>query len=337
VKAVDYRGRRAFSIESPTLEVVVSVEGGHIAAITHKPTGVNPLWLPPWKSIEPTSYSPDKHPEYGRNAESKLLCGILGHNLCLDLFGSPTPDEAALGNSVHGEANFVRHEFSESPGGLTHSCELPMSGLSFTRRLKLLGETLEFEETVRNLSGTDRPIGWTQHVTLGPPFLERGATRFDVPGTKCRTFESDFTNGKGAMAIAQTFDWPKMPGRDGKSYDLSTYWSEPVAAGYVAILMDPHRDRASFTARGKGVALTYDWKRTDFPWLGIWDECHAREHAPWNGRAMTRGMEFGASPFPETRRAMIERRELFGVPGYRWLPARGSATVAYTANLTQAR
>ena len=46
---------------------------------------------------------------------------------------------------------------------------------------------------------------------------------------------------------------------------------------------------------------------------------------------MTLGMEFGASPFPETRRAMIERRELFGMPGYRWLPAMKQATVEYCA------
>ena len=33
-------------------------------------------------------------------------------------------------------------------------------------------------------------------------------------------------------------------------------------------------------------------------------------------------MEFGVSPMPETRRAMIERGTLFGVPTYRWIPAR---------------
>jgi hypothetical protein len=46
---------------------------------------------------------------------------------------------------------------------------------------------------------------------------------------------------------------------------------------------------------------------------------------------VTRGLEFGVSPFPEGRRAMVERWSLFGVPAFRWLGARESVTVDYTA------
>jgi hypothetical protein len=53
--------------------------------------------------------------------------------------------------------------------------------------------------------------------------------------------------------------------------------------------------------------------------------------SPWNGRTMTRGMEFGVSPFPETRRQMIERGTLFDTPCYRWIEARGELTVRYHA------
>jgi hypothetical protein len=97
--------------------------------------------------------------------------------------------------------------------------------------------------------------------------------------------------------------------------------------------MDPHRDRAWFHAWSPSSKLLfgYEWKRTDFPWMGIWEENHSRATAPWNSRTLTRGMEFGASPFPESRKDMIERRELFGVPGYRWLPAKAKITVQYSA------
>ena len=47
------------------------------------------------------------------------------------------------------------------------------------------------------------------------------------------------------------------------------------------------------------------------------------------GRTLTRGMEFGVSPFPETRREMIQRGELFGVPAYGWIPARTRVSVDY--------
>ena len=42
-------------------------------------------------------------------------------------------------------------------------------------------------------------------------------------------------------------------------------------------------------------------------------------------------MEFGVSPFPETRRQMVDRGSLFETPTYRWLPARGRAEAEYWA------
>ena len=61
----------------------------------------------------------------------------------------------------------------------------------------------------------------------------------------------------------------------------------------------------------------------------MWEENHSRTAAPWNGRTLARGMEFGVSPMPESRRVMIARGQLFGVPTYRWIPARSCITVEY--------
>ena len=95
--------------------------------------------------------------------------------------------------------------------------------------------------------------------------------------------------------------------------------------------MSPDRPQAFFVAFSPRLHLAfgYVWNREDFPWLGIWEENRSRTHAPWNGETVTRGMEFGASPFPESRRAMIERGRLFGVPAYRWIPARTRVEVEY--------
>ena len=82
-----YRGRRAAAIENQFLRVTVLQEGGHIAEILDKETGINPLWTPPWRAIEPSAYGPDVYAEYGAGVEGKLLAGIMGHNLCLDIFG----------------------------------------------------------------------------------------------------------------------------------------------------------------------------------------------------------------------------------------------------------
>lgn len=330
---ISYRGRRAFEISNGQLTVTVTQEGGHIAQILHQGTGVNPLWTPPWSSIEPSTYDLKKHPGYGADSEAKLLAGILGHNLCLDLFGGTTEDEAAAGMTVHGESSVAAYDISVEGAALTQRATFPQAQLGFERRLELRGEVLLIRETVENLSGWDRPSAWTQHVTLGPPFIERGVTQFRAPGTKSKVLETDFADGKGLQVVGAQFDWPLCPKKGGGHIDLRVYESASVSAGYTTHLMDPHRDQAFFLGWHPGTKLLfgYIWKRSDFPWLGRWEENTSRHSPPWNGKTLTLGMEFGASPMPETRRAMIERGSLFGMPGYRWLPARKKVTVEYCA------
>jgi hypothetical protein len=111
------------------------------------------------------------------------------------------------------------------------------------------------------------------------------------------------------------------------------YTSAESSGGYAAHLLDKQQERAWFFAyspRSK-VLCGYVWRRSDYPWLGIWEENHSRMNAPWNGRTMTLAMEFGVSPFPESRREMIERQKFLDTPCYRWLPARAQLSVEYYA------
>lgn len=336
---VRYRDRRAVQVENDNIRVTVLVEGGHIAEILHKPTGINPLWTPPWPSIEPSVYDPAKHPEYGADSESKLLAGIMGHNLCLDLFGGPSPEEAAAGMTVHGEASVSRYSIRVENSQMTASTNLKSSQLHFERRISFDpdGKTVQIRETVQNLAAMDRAIAWTQHVTLGPPFLKKGATQFRAPATRSKVFESDF--GNGVMKTGAVFDWPLVARIDGRTHDLRTYTEAPVSSGFTAHLLDPHREDAFFLAFSpeSNVLFGYKWKREDFPWLGIWEENNSRTQAPWGGKTITRGMEFGVSPMPETRRKMIERGSLFGVPAYRWIAAKSCAVAQYSAFITGTR
>lgn len=334
-----FHGREAVQIENERIRLTVLKEGGHIAEILHKATGVNPLWMPPWKSMEPSAYDPALHPEYGLNAESKLLAGIMGHNLCLDVFGPPSEDEATAGITVHGESSVARYAFQVGGNQIHAGAALPLSQLNFSRTLCLNedGGTIDISETVENLTSLDRPIAWTQHVTLGPPFLERGVTRFVVPATHCRVFDQPGFDADGLVQGAD-FEWPIAPSTSGMAVDLSTFTTDDKSSKFTAQLMDPSLHTGSFEAYSPSAKLVfgYSWKRDDFPWLGIWEENHFRSDAPWNGRTLTCGMEFGVSPFPETRRQMIDRRSLFGVPTYRWLPARGRITVSYSAFIREA-
>lgn len=276
---------RSVSIENEHIRLTVLIDGGHISGILHKASGIDPLWKPRWQYVAPTDYRPDVHKHLGTGPEAKLLGGIMGHNVCIDIFGPPSDTEAAAGIPVHGEASVNKYEVTKHADWLVERTVLDGSAIEFERRIHLRGTCIQIGETVTNQAPLDRPIAWTQHVSMGAPFVEHGITRF-------------------VTDVSQT---QKMD--DEVSANL-------VNSGY-------------FAAERDGVRFGYRWNKDDFPWLTIWQENRGRKHSPWNGEEVTCGMEFGVSPFPETRRQMIERGTMFGVPTYRWLPARGTLTVSY--------
>ena len=326
-------GRRAVEIEDEAIRLTALVEGGHIAEILDKATGMNPLWIPPWPSIEPSVYSLDKHPEYGTDAESRLLAGIMGHNLCLDYFGGPSAEEFAAGLTVHGEASIVPYQYSAVASGWKAMAHLPLAMLQLERTVQMKGGgAILIREEIENLSSMDRPIGWTQHVTLGPPFIEHGATQFAMPVKKSKVYPVRLGPAQVLKPLAE-FDWPMAPADDGTEVDLRVYSSAPSSALVTGHLVDEEQLHGYFLAwhPGSRLAIGYMWKRADYPWIALWDENHSRFNPPWNGNTLTRGVEFGVSPWAEGRRAMIDRGTLFGVPVYRWIPARSRISAEYVA------
>jgi hypothetical protein len=347
--SIPYRGRRAATIENAHLRVTVLQEGGHIAEIVDKAAGVNPLWTPPWPSIEPSEYrklnrdpfsteSPKKDPDliYGRGSDARLLAGIMGHSLCLDIFGPPTDEEAKAGLDAHGEGSVAPYELTATGGNLVARARFPIAGLEFERHIRLRDRVVLIRETLKNATGADRAIGWTQHVTLGPPFLERGATQFRASATRSQVFESAF-GAHDYLRPGAEFDWPMAPAMDGRVADLRVFSDAKQSSAYTAHLMN--RDATAFFVAFSPrfeLAIAYVWKGADFPWMGIWEENHSRSNPPWNGRTMTRGMEFGVSPMPETRDAMVQRGTLFGVPTFRRIAAGESIAVEYCVVLEPA-
>jgi hypothetical protein len=329
-----FKNRRAVSIENENLRVTVTQEGGHVAEILDKRSGVNPLWDPPWPSIEPSTYSAARHPEYGGGGDARLLAGILGHNLCLDIFGGPSPEEAIAGLDPHGEGSFVPYEITDTGAALLARANFPLAEMRFERKIELRGSNAHFIETIENLAAIDRPIGWTQHVTLSPPFVERGKTEMRASGANSIVFPGEFSTADYLETGAE-FTWPNAPLKTGGTRDLRVFNGTDVSGGYTAQLMSARHEHAFFTAYSPTlkVAVGYTWKQADFPWLGIWEENCSRSGPPWNGKAITWAMEFGVSPFPETRCEMVDRGKLFGVPTYRWLPAKGRLTAEYWASV----
>jgi hypothetical protein len=332
-----YRGRRAAFAENDEVRVTVLEEGGHIAEMLDKRSGINPLWTPPWTSIEPSTYVRATHAEYGSGSDAKLLAGIMGHNLCVDIFGGPSAEETAAGLTPHGDASVARFELDVTAQAMSTRALLPHAELRVERRLELRDRAVRIRESVENLTACDRPIGWTEHVTLGPPFLENGLTELRASATRSKVFEHA-VGGDDYLQRGAAFEWPFAPCIDGGTTDLRRFTSASSSSAYTAHLMDTTCEHAFFVAFSPNLRLAfgYVWTRHDFPWLGIWEENRSRRYAPWNGATLARGMEFGVSPMPESRREMIDRGRLFDVPTYRWIPAKSRVEVEYWAILRDA-
>ena len=330
-------GRPGFRIESAWGHVSVLQGGGHICELVScKHGGLNPLWKPTWKTIDPYTYTRGKHARvYGPPPEGRLLAGIAGHSISFDYFGPPSPEEIAAGHSTHGEAPVVdwhRQPSSErSTPTLAYEARLPQAQMRLRRVIALdrVQPVVYCEETAINLATFDRPISWNHHVTFGPPFLESGVTLFDMPATRSKVCPATFSSRMSIEPDAE-FRWPKAPKQKGGLLNLRT--TETGRFGhYTAHLLDPALQTAFIAVCNPRLRLLvlYLFKRLEFPWVGNWEESYSRAHAPWNGREFCRGFEFSTTPFPIPRRETVAQGKLFDEATYIWLSAKSTARRRY--------
>ncbi len=328
------------------VELTQLVCGGHIAELYFAAaTGfsqVNPLWTPHWKSIDPVDYdAAAREAGYGAPAVGRTLCGLAGHSLCLDLFGIPSAEEARCGGTVHGEAGVSPWSFT--PSTEKHACtlrssvRLPAAGLEFERTVSLFdGESVVcVSETVTNLRAVDQFFQWQQHVTLGAPFLSNGQCTVSLPGARGITLPGGY-EGHELLTSASEFEWPLAPRYDGAVCDLRVPLQQEGRGFVAGIQIDPQRQHAFVGAVNAEYRLLfgYVFRRADFPWVALWEENHARAYPPWNGTEETRGIEFGASPLPVTRRENTMAGPLFGTPALASVPAASQTKTRYAAFLT---
>ncbi len=333
IKAEKFNGRQAWRLSNGQVDLVTLAGGGHIAGVFLRGgPKVNPYWQPKWRTIEPWQYRAAMADKYG----AKLLACISGHNVCLGVFGGPSPDEARAGGpGCHGEAPIVRwrvlgRQCSARRLTFTYGCELPVARMALRRTLTMLAGScvVGVREVVENLAPCDVPFTMCQHVSFSAPFVEPGATVFDLAGSRAHTFPGIF--GKSQRLRPDTaFTWPDGPGARGK-VDLRTM-GRGRNSDFYTILMHARPAQTWFSAMhpGQGMLVAYAWRPADYPWTGVWEENRARTAPPWNGREVTRGMEFANAPFPMSLREAVTMGRFQGQPAYRWLPARGSATFEY--------
>ena len=336
-------GRAGVRVQADWGRVSVTLGGGHICEfVSRAHAGINPLWKPAWKTIDPGCYRAGEHKEvFGPPPDGALLAGIAGHSLSFDYFGPPSAEETAAGLSTHGEAPValweVRNEFGGERPGFEYGATLPISQIEFSRKLSVDPERPIFycEERARNLSAADRPISWTEHLTIGPPFLSCNDTLIDMPGTRARAIDASYSDSMEIVPGA-SFDWPHAPRPNGGVRNLRET-PDGSYSRYTAQLIDQDLETGYIAASSpsRGLLLLYVFRRADFPWIGNWEECRYRENAPWGGKSFCRGIEFSSTPFAIPKRETVTNGPLFGEQTYRWLPAKSKVTIRFFALLQE--
>lgn len=330
-------GRPGYRIDAAWGHVAVLEGGGHICEISlNSVPEVNPLWKPPWTTIDPQRYSPDKHHRvYGPPPDGRLLSGIAGHSLSFDHFGPPSVAETAAGLATHGEAPSAKWRKLKSGASaratLRYGATLREAQIDFVRTISLdpKNPLVYCEEHAKNLSSYDRPISWNEHVTFGPPFLQCETTIFDMPATRAKVCSPSYTERIFLQPDAD-FTWPNAPRKDGGHSNLRTTPDQRFGH-YTAQLLDPSLQIAFISACNprQRLLLAYVFRRLDFPWVGNWEERNNRTVAPWKGKTFCRGMEFSTTPFAIPRRDTVDQGRLFGEQTYRWLPAKSDLVIRY--------
>jgi hypothetical protein len=343
-----WRERESYVLSNNLIRLVTLTGGGHVAEFGFEESSgnsaLNPLWVPPWKTIDPHKYDPGRHAsEYGSPTEGKLLSGITGHNICLDYFGSPSPEEAEQGLTQQGEAasskwKIVRRHIGAAAASVKFAVPLPAAGLRFTREITMRrGESVVyFQETVVNERKADHFFHWVQHVTLGPPFLTAECSRVAVSGTRSLTSPHGYDEGRALLPSKRTFRWPLAPTVTDGTADLTRPFSQPGLGFVVGVLVDPRRNVGFIAAFNpeERLLVGYCFSRRDCPWVTVWEENLGIEAAPWRRRTQALGLEFGTTPLAVPRReSFLEGGPLFGTPTVTFVPALGKKQVRYLSFL----
>ncbi len=287
ISSTAWRGMDAWALAGPELRLTVMRIGGHLASLTAAGDDLDPLWQPPWPAAAPESAA-SRQDIYGGGPEASLLAAIVGHNLCIDRFGPPWPDES---KPVHGEAGVVA--WNQSAESTSHrvvlAADLPEARLRVSRAFEFHHGDVVLTTTVTHDGTSPREIEWAEHVTIGDPFLDGVQFSAEIDGAWIwggeprETWRFADAEPEGAVDPAVALAMP-----------------EPDSAP-VGDIVTTRLTSGGFRAERPdlGRVLEYSWDADEFPWLCLWTQHRSRTGRPWNGVTRARGMEFSTKPFPE--------------------------------------
>jgi hypothetical protein len=315
-----YRGRPAWILSNSRVELTVLARGGAFARIVLRddPNSINPLW--------------DAFAQDEAQRQPLRTNGETGHFVCVDGFGPSSAEERAAGMpSEHGEAHALEWSLVRAPTEsariqFTQTVRLPLAHETFTRTINLADGTniIRVRSRLESLLAFDRPAFWVEHATIGPPFLEPGATVIDLSENRALTRPWPQEEARHRLATGHEFRWPLAPSKSGGDIDLRETPEMADSLDQTGHSMNAGRPYAFATAlnRRRRLLLGYVFRPAEYPWLQNWQSYLAHGH-------QARGLEFGTTLFGRPRREILTENRLFGELLYRSLPARSAIESTY--------
>ncbi|MBP1991398.1 DUF4432 family protein [Paenibacillus eucommiae] len=281
-------GHKVLVLENEALRIGIDVDhGAHIFQFIDKRTQMNLLYEDP-KGLA----NHDVGGWYELFPNAGKACSFNG----IDLSG-------------HGDVRSLRWSFrigresrEEAVISLeATSKELPLK-LEKTITIRKEQPTAWITEKITNLSDKQQPYLWGHHVTFGAPFIS-SQCRIELPD--CRVYKRpEYGNDASRLAPMATGTLSKISGKDGAPVDMTYFPSEPCSEMLFIDGLSEHWYRLYNDEWDVGCLLT--WDGSTFPYLWLWQENEAAQHAPFYGRTRGMALEPQASAVPMLAKALEE-------------------------------
>jgi hypothetical protein len=177
-----------------------------------------------------------------------------------------------------------------------------MEGLHVNRSIELSRNSPLYmvAEEVHNTNTLGRLYNMVQHPTLGQPFLDHATV------VNCNA-EAGFDHSFGVEREMYASSWPIGLCKDMTAIDLSAPQKEYSSVFSFVVKKTDKMGWVTAYSPTHNLLLGYIWKRTDYPWIILWQD--------WLGSSIRyRGIEFGTTGIHKSFKQIIsdEDWKVFG-------------------------
>lgn len=293
-----YRGLRTITLENELLRVTILADKGtDIFEFLYKPLDVDFMWRSPWGVRNPATYVATSHTS--GSAFLDFYAG--GWQDCFPTGGDPTEYQGQP-FGAHGELPTLPWNYQiveDGPERIVVKFWVRTVRTPFYLEKYLTLErhsgALQVQESVLNEGRLPMQFMWGQHPALGAPFLDDSCV-IDLAGARvnCRELAPN------TRFIRGVYDWPRVPGINGNTIDLSRVGSIADDTTDTLFLDQLQASWYAVTNTSRKVTFGLAWELDVYPALWFWQAYGGIYSPPWHGRIFTIALE----PFSTIQRTI---------------------------------